>query len=88
MIEALVIGFAVLIGVAVGVLTVRARRERPAVVKRTGRILFPFVGSALSERALQACLRLAAAENSVLVPAYLVSVPMALTLDAPRPARV
>jgi hypothetical protein len=71
--------------VVVGALAVRARRERPADIERTGRILFPFVGDALSERALDACLRLAAAENAVLVPAYLVSVPMALSLDAPVP---
>ena len=86
MIEALVIGFAVLTGVAVGVLTVRARRERPVVVKRTGRILFPFVGSrAVRARASRPACGSRRPRTRVLVPAYLVSVPMALTLDAPLP---
>ena len=47
------------------------------------KILFPFVGSELSERALQATLRLARAEHAVVVPAYLATVPLPLTLDAP-----
>jgi hypothetical protein len=86
MIEALVIAAAVLSGAAVTLLAVRARREERAVeTAPTGRILFPFVGRGLSERALEACLRLAVAEHAVLVPAYLVAVPMALSLDAPVP---
>ena len=52
------------------------RRQRP-------KILFPFVGAELSERALQATLRLARAEHAVVVPAYLATVPLPLTLDAP-----
>jgi hypothetical protein len=78
MIEALVVAVAVVIAA----LVLRRRRDRPPPA---GRILFPFVGGALSERALDACLRLASAENAVLVPAYLVAVPMSLHLDAPVP---
>jgi hypothetical protein len=87
MIDVLLIACALLLGAGAGVLAVRARRshQTPAVHGRSGRILFPFVGAALSERALEACLRLAAAEDATLVPAYLVQIPMTLTLDAPLP---
>ena len=47
------------------------------------KILFPFVGTELSERALQATLRLAWAEGAVVVPGYLATVPQALPLDVP-----
>ncbi len=49
------------------------------------RILFPFVGGALSKPALHATLRLARAEGAVLVPAFLVRVPMSMPLQAPIP---
>lgn len=85
MIGILLIACALLLGAAV--LAVRARRSRQtsAVHGSSGRILFPFVGAALSERALEACLRLATAEDATLVPAYLVPIPMTMTLDAPLP---
>jgi nucleotide-binding universal stress UspA family protein len=68
----------------------------PVMLRRRGRgeeqpprspakILFPFVGAELSQRALEAALRLARAERATVVPAYLVSVPFPLTLDAPVP---
>jgi nucleotide-binding universal stress UspA family protein len=53
--------------------------------KRTRRILFPFISSALSSNALEAALRLAAAENATLVPVFLARVPMNLPLQAPLP---
>jgi nucleotide-binding universal stress UspA family protein len=49
------------------------------------RILFPFVGSALSRRALDAALRLARAEGATLVPVFLARVPLTLPLDSPLP---
>jgi hypothetical protein len=49
------------------------------------RILFPFVGSALSQRALDASLRLARAEGATLMPVFLARVPLTLPLDAPLP---
>jgi hypothetical protein len=49
------------------------------------RILFPFVASALSARALDAALRLARAEHATLVPVFLARVPMHLPLQAPLP---
>jgi hypothetical protein len=56
----------------------RLRAGRP-------RILFPFVGNALSRRALDAALRLARAEDATLVPVFLARVPLHLPLDAPLP---
>ena len=56
---------------------------RPSRRRRTAKILFPFVGPELSERALQATLRLAWAERATVVPAYLASVPLPLPLDTP-----
>ena len=59
----------------------RRRRRAPT----GGRILFPFVGGALSEPVLDATLRIARAEDATLVPAYLARVPMHLPLSAPLP---
>jgi nucleotide-binding universal stress UspA family protein len=56
---------------------------RPEGVNR--RILFPFAASDLSRRALDAALRLARAEDAVLVPVFLARVPLHLPLDAPLP---
>ena len=76
----LVVGLA--LGATVAVILVLSRRggddEPPA-----RRILFPYIGSQLSISALDAALRIARAENATLVPAYLVEVPMAMSLDAP-----
>jgi hypothetical protein len=85
---ALVIAVAFAVGLGAGLVLTRVRHRAPAPLEPNGaeRILFPFVGGALSERALEACLRLARAEHATLVPAYLVSVPMALHLDAPLPS--
>ncbi len=60
---------------------VRARRRRLATPAH--RILFPFVGGALSQPVLDATLRLARAEEATLVPAYLARVPLHLPLGAP-----
>jgi hypothetical protein len=83
---AVVVAFAA--GLAAGVVAISLRRPKPPALEPNGaeRILFPFVGGALSERALEASLRLARAEAATLVPAHLVTVPMALHLDAPLPS--
>jgi hypothetical protein len=49
------------------------------------RVLFPFVASGLSARALDAALRLARAEQATLLPVFLAQVPMRMRLDAPLP---
>jgi hypothetical protein len=51
----------------------------------TRRILFPFVASGLSPRALDAALRLARAEHATLMSVFLARVPMCLPLDASLP---
>ena len=67
--------------------TTRDRLRRPAPVQATSarRILFPFVAGALSQRALDAALRLAAAENATLVPVFLARVSLDLPLETPLP---
>jgi nucleotide-binding universal stress UspA family protein len=73
-------------GAVVALIAVRRRSDdSEEAPPSTAKILFPFVGSELSERALEAALRLARAERATVVPAYLVSVPLPLTLDAPFP---
>jgi nucleotide-binding universal stress UspA family protein len=52
-----------------------------------GRILFPFIGSTISNATLEAALKLARAQDAVLVPAYLTTIPHHLSLDSPAPLR-
>jgi nucleotide-binding universal stress UspA family protein len=63
------------------------RRRPAAAIPQPGarRILFPFVASALSQRALDAALRLARAEDATLLPVFLARVPLTLPLNAPLP---
>jgi hypothetical protein len=72
---------------ALAVPRLRGRTRRAAALPATSsrRILFPFVAHALSQRALDAALRLAAAEGATLVPMFLARVPLDLQLDAPLP---
>jgi hypothetical protein len=69
------------VAVAVGVAAGRRRRAHHRA-RGPGRILFPIVGSALSKPALDAALRIAAAQDATLVAAYLAPVPLHLPLDA------
>jgi hypothetical protein len=61
----------------------RRRDEGPTGAAR--RILFPFIGSTVSQRTLDATLRLARSQDATLVPAYLVMVPHHLSLEGPAP---
>ena len=74
---------ALLVGALVTAAVLRRRRTVDEEPAEKPRILFPFVGTELSERALQAALRLARAEHAVVVPAFLARVPLPLALDAP-----
>jgi nucleotide-binding universal stress UspA family protein len=76
-------------GVAVfGALYFRDRRHRAHTMQTSSkRILFPFVGRALSRRALDGALRLALADGATLVPVFLARVPMRLPLDTPLPSQ-
>ena len=50
------------------------------------RILLPFTNQAISRRAFEAAIRLAQAEGSTIVPAFLARVPRTLPIDSPLPA--
>jgi nucleotide-binding universal stress UspA family protein len=51
------------------------------------RILLPFSGEAISRRSFEAAVRLAKAENAVIMPAFLASVPMNLPLETALPVQ-
>jgi nucleotide-binding universal stress UspA family protein len=59
-------------------------RDRPQPVRR---ILLPFTGQAISRRAFEAAVRLAKAENAIIMPAFLARVPRNLPVDTPLPAQ-
>ena len=74
---------ALAIGVAVTAAIMRRRRTEAEPPAPQAKILFPFVGTELSERALKATIRIARAERAVVVPGYLTTVPQRLPLDVP-----
>lgn len=78
----LALAVAALLGVRI-----RDRLRRPATVQATSsrRILFPFVAGALSQRALDAALRLAKIEGATLVPVFLARVSLDLPLESALP---
>jgi uncharacterized membrane protein YccC len=87
-----VIALVVLLGTAVAVLAAvlawRSRTPRALRRPREGRrLLVPFTGS-LDETVLHAAIRIAHAEQSVLVPAYLLVVPLEYAEDSPVKDRV
>jgi hypothetical protein len=79
---------ALLVGLAAGYglrLRLRGRgrdKERSRPVRR---ILVPFTGTFIPRRAFEAAIRLAKAENAIIMPAFLARVPMNLPLDSPLP---
>jgi nucleotide-binding universal stress UspA family protein len=86
--EHVLIGVALVIGLAAGYLIARSRRrgrrsERPEEIHQ---ILLPFTGTEISRRAVDAALRLARAEGATLMPAYLAEVPKQLPLECAIPA--
>jgi nucleotide-binding universal stress UspA family protein len=87
MIEYVLVGLALVLGLTAGYLIARAgragrRSERPETVHQ---ILLPFTGTEISRRALDAALRLARAEGATLMPAYLATVPKQLPLECAIP---
>ncbi|HEV7482762.1 MAG TPA: universal stress protein [Solirubrobacterales bacterium] len=87
MIEHALVVVALLAGLGGGYLIARSRlrgrrSERPEAVHQ---ILLPFTGTEVSRRAVDAALRLAAAEGATLMPAYLAAVPKSLPLECPIP---
>jgi hypothetical protein len=65
----------------------RERRGKPSGAGSARRILFPFIGSTISQATLDATLRLARSQDATLVPAYLVVIPHHLSLESPAPLR-
>jgi nucleotide-binding universal stress UspA family protein len=63
----------------------RLASRRDEIQPGPRRILFPFIGTALSRTALDAAIRLCRAEGATLVPAYVAQVPLTLTLDSSLP---
>src|SRR4051794_14272023 len=81
---------AIVIGLLVvaGVITAWSWRSHDApksITPPARRILFPFLGDTIAPSTLDAALRLARAEGATLVPAYVVVVPLSLSLSAPVP---
>jgi nucleotide-binding universal stress UspA family protein len=58
-------------------------RRRRLRARSPARVLFPFRGTTLSRSTLDATLRLAQTDLATLVPAYIATVPMNLSLEAP-----
>jgi len=74
-----------LLAAALAVALVVERRPPRALVRPAGarRILVPFTGGSLDPTVLQAAIRIASAEDAVLVPAYLLIVPLEYPEDSP-----
>jgi len=85
---ALVAVAGVLLGVATGYwLPPNGRVPAAAGGEAVRRILLPFGGEAISRRSLEAAVRLAKAENAIIMPAFLARVPMNLPLETPLPVQ-
>jgi nucleotide-binding universal stress UspA family protein len=67
------------------ILRERARRSPNLTTASPTRVVFPFTGAVLSQRALDAALRLTRVDGATLVPVFLAEVPLHLPLDAALP---
>jgi nucleotide-binding universal stress UspA family protein len=76
----------VLVGVAAGYwLPPHGRVPARDSSQAERRILLPFTGQEISRRSLEAAVRLAKAENAIIMPAFLAQVPMNLPLETALP---
>jgi hypothetical protein len=82
-----ILGVAVVALVAFSLLRERGRRNPKLTTPSPGRVVFPFIGNALSQRGLDAALRIARIDGATLVPVFLAQVPMHLPLDAALPVQ-
>jgi hypothetical protein len=64
------------------------RRRKAPSAEGKRRVLVPFTGGALDPTVLDAAIRIARAEDAVLVPAYLLVLPLELGPEAPAIAQV
>lgn len=85
MIEHVLVGVALVVGLGGGFLLARGRVRDRGGAELVHRILLPFTGTEISRRALDAALRLARAEGATLMPAYLAEVPLSLPLSCALP---
>jgi hypothetical protein len=80
----LVGALAVVIAALVAALAYRSRPPQQLRAPRDARrILVPFANGGLDPTVLSAAIRIARAENAVLVPAYLLIVPLEFSMDSP-----
>ena len=76
----------ILVAVLVAIVARELRSRRPRhLTPSSSRIVFPFVEQGLSQRGLDAALRIARNEDATLVPVFLARVPLHLPLDAALP---
>jgi hypothetical protein len=81
---AIVVALAALVVALAVALAYRSRPPRPLRRPRTARrVLVPFTGGSLDPIVLDAAIRIARAEGAVLVPAYLLVVPLEYSEDSP-----
>ncbi len=80
---------AALLGIAAGYwLPPHGRRPaRNRLQAGQRRILLPFTGEEISRRSFEAAVRLAKAEDAIIMPAFLARVPMSLPLDTALPVQ-
>ncbi len=84
----IIVAAAALLGIAAGYwLPPHGHRVASNPDAPVRRILLPFSGQAISRRAFEAAVRLARAENAIIMPAFLASVPMNLPLETPLPVQ-
>ncbi len=88
---ALILGVAcvsALLGVAAGYwLPPHGRLPARNRLEPNRRILLPFTGQEISRRSFEAAVRLAKAENAIIMPAFLAQAPMNLPLDTALPVQ-
>ena len=81
-------GAAVVLGLAAGFwLPPHGRLPSRNRIAPGRRILLPFTGQAISRRSFEAAVRLAKAENAIVMPAFLAVVPLNLPLETPLPVQ-
>jgi hypothetical protein len=87
--EALGVGCAsALLGIAAGYwLPPHGRLPARNRLQPNRRILLPFTGQEISRRSFEAAVRLAKAENAIIMPAFLAQVPMNLPLETALPVQ-
>jgi hypothetical protein len=77
-----------LLGIAAGYwLPPHGRLPARGRIEPGRRILLPFTGEEISRRSFEAAVRLAKAENAIIMPAFLARVPMSLPLESALPVQ-